>query len=308
VARVPDDVIEDVEVVEDEVDIVEEKRSSRSTRPSSRRPPSRPAEEDDDVDELEEVDDFEEEDRPRSRRAAGKARGRREDEDFEDEDYEEDEEEERPRRRRRPRRRWAREPVDVQDAVLLGIGLVLLGLIIASQFLDFFATRGLTNVSTGLIHEWEGKVFLIVGILVLLAGTAAMVLLFTATEDVSGGFVAGTSAAGAGLGVAVLMLTLGTVIKAFVISAKASKLLSERVGTAIQVERPSVLSSLGFGFWLMFITALGLVGLFGFLGAARKQQVQMLAAGLGAGFVLGLCIWIFDIKPWTSGIPDLPGR
>ena len=271
-----------------------------------------PAGDEGDVEMLEEVEDSDDDLRGPRRPARGA--GRR----YEDDDLDEDDDDR--RRPRRPgksgRRRDRKEAVDVPAVTTLGIGLFFLVMLVVSLFLGFFVTAHATDLSAvggpvtkktsismmGNEEIWEGKVFLILGGIAILLAIATLIILFTARGEIAQGFIDGTAATSAGLGVSVVLFILAILLKMMLISSKINRMISERAPAGAKIETPSVFSTLDFGFWLLFISGLVVTGLFCFLGT-RGRQIIWLPVGLGVGFVLGLCMIVFDIKPWSTGIP-----
>ena len=125
---------------------------------------------------------------------------------------------------------------------------------------------------------WEGVLFLVMTILVLLFAITTFVIQFFVPRGLSEGFARGANAAGAGIG---LMLLLYAVLW---ISIGAARFHQEYRSYFYRI---SFFDLLGAGFWMTLVVSPAVLGIY-CASAAVRRQGPWLAIGLGAGALLGL--------------------
>jgi hypothetical protein len=231
--------------------------------------------------------------------ASSRSRRRREEED--DYDDADDYDDRRSRRRSRydePRRRpRAREPF-VATVVLLGVGI---GVLI---FLSFIPLFGMYMVSAaknmpgqvkpeiaGMIKLTEGKILLIVTIVVAVVCVAALVLYFVTPQHISDAFITVTGCIAGGWGITLLLWIVGFVWDILAVNSFMKEAAGGRDEGGI---------SPGIGLWLGLFLALAVVVIFAILIGLRGRAVW-LYLGEGVGLLAGIILLTLNVQPWNTG-------
>ena len=145
------------------------------------------------------------------------------------------------------------------------------------------------------IGTWQGKIILMVTLLVTVIAAVSLVLYLTISPAVSriiltvGGCIAG------GWGITAVLWLLAVIWKVL----RASSALNEELNKNPMIRDFQVDISItpGVGIWIGLVVAVGVVGIFASLAAVR-QTTLWLYIGEGVGLLLGVLILVAAVQPW----------
>jgi hypothetical protein len=247
---------------------------------------------------------------------ARRPRRRREEE--EEDDYHE---EDRPRRRSRydeppRRRRGAEGGLEVSTVVLLAIGTALMFFL---SFIPLFSYASSSGSAGGmaagpsqaspslfkgdeLVSTWQGKVILIVSLVVSVLALTSLILYLTINPGASDLILTIIGSLVGGWAMAVLLWLVGFVWKVLTLSSKVNELMQNR-GFGVQFK---VSITPGIGLWIGMGVALAVVVIFSTLMSIR-QKTLWIYLGEGVGLLLGVLMMTVAVQPWKTPMDNPAG-
>jgi hypothetical protein len=145
------------------------------------------------------------------------------------------------------------------------------------------------------IGSWQGKVILIVTLVVAVFAAVSLVLYLTINPYVSDLILTISGAIAGGWALTVLLWLLGFIWKVFTIHTKMKQMVKSNP-FAGQVEF-SV--SPGIGLWIGMVVALASVAVFSILLGLRGKTLWIYLAE-GVGLLLGVLMMLVAVQPWKT--------
>ena len=235
-----------------------------------------------------------------------RSRRQRSDDDYDDYD------DRRGSRYHEPRGRGrTREPF-VGTLICLGIGIGLLVFLGLTPLFNYAGVSLKANINTPAqsspslfkgdneVKGWQGKVILIVTLLMAVFSLVSLILYLTINPVASdvimtiGGCIAGA------WGVTVAFWYVGFIWKVFTLSSKVKEMFQKLGGNFELSIYP------GIGLWLGLVVALGTVGVFSTLLTLRGKTLWIYLAE-GIGLLLGILLMLVAVQPWKTSADNIPG-
>jgi hypothetical protein len=220
-------------------------------------------------------------------------------------------------------RRRTREPF-VGTLVCLGIGiglLLFLGLTPLFNYAGVSAKAGNLNIPGGNLGGsqaspslfkgdkdfdggWQGKVILIVTLLIAVFSAVCLILYLTINPAASDLITTISGCIAGAWSITVAFWYVGFIWKVFTFSSKFKEFFGGRnnpFGGTIEVS-----VSPGIGLWFGLVAALGAVGVFSTLMTLRGKTLWIYLAE-GIGLLLGILLMLVAVRPWKTPFDNLPG-
>jgi hypothetical protein len=153
---------------------------------------------------------------------------------------------------------------------------------------------------------WQGKVILIVTLLIAVLSAVSLILYLTINPTASD-LITTISCSIAGAWSAVVFFWyIGFIWKVFTFSSKMKELVNKQFGNNPFGIKLEVSLTPGIGLWIGLVVALGTVGVFSTVMTLRGKTLWIYLAE-GIGLLLGILLMLVAVQPWKTPFDNLPG-